>query len=206
MTSYGIRVMPIVALGILLALLALPVDAQAKDPIGQVVKQSGLVTAVNEGRARALSLGDPIYEGDRVRAEYQVAIHLQDGSVLVLGAATEADVSQLALQPDRRQGVLSLIDGILRLLLAPGAPADVKISTEQAVAAARSTDWVVMRNVDGTAVFVVAGQVAVDGRVGGSVLLNAGDGTDVRPGAAPTPVAAWGAPRVQAALARVPLP
>jgi hypothetical protein len=52
-------------------------------------------------------------------------------------------------------------------------------------------------------VFVSRGAVAVTG-AGKTVRLGAGQGTDIaRPGEPPTPPKAWGAARIQAALASV---
>ena len=55
-----------------------------------------------------------------------------------------------------------------------------------------------------TAVLGIEGAVEVTGRrMAASVMLNPGQGTDVAPGAAPTPPVTWGAPRVERTLGLV---
>jgi ferric-dicitrate binding protein FerR (iron transport regulator) len=78
-----------------------------------------------------------------------------------------------------------------------------QITTPQAIAAVRGTQWAVDVTSGKTAVFVLTGRVLVrrpTGRRG--VTLGPGDGVDVEPGTAPLQVKRWSAERAAALLAR----
>jgi ferric-dicitrate binding protein FerR (iron transport regulator) len=78
-----------------------------------------------------------------------------------------------------------------------------QVITPQAIAAVRGTKWAVDVSAEKTSVFVVHGLVGVGGRTGNRrVVLRAGEGVDVEPGA-PLTVKRWAPARVSALLARL---
>jgi hypothetical protein len=183
-------------------------SAQEADVIGRVVRQSGIATVVRVGTLQALHGGAPIYEGDRIGtgAGIKVEIEFADGSTLSVGPETEVEITDYA-RTGREHGVLMMLLGIVRTRLTDLWADGFEVRTRAAVAAVRATDWVTEAREDRSAVFVVAGTVAVTGVAGGAVVvLGEGEGTDVAAGAAPTPAKRWGAARAEDALARTRLP
>lgn len=187
---------------------AAPVSAQQSEAVGHVVQQRGAVTALREALPRALFLGASVFTGDRILtgAGAKVEIEFRDGSTLSVGADT--DVRIVAYAPEgREQGHLTLLLGIIRTGLSNLWSEGFEVRTRAAIASVRSTDWVTEAREDRTSVFVVDGRVAVTGTAeGSSVLLSAGDGTDVEAGGAPSPPKQWGSARVEDVLARTRLP
>jgi len=80
-----------------------------------------------------------------------------------------------------------------------------QVITPQAIAAVRGTKWAVDAQETRTSVLVLNGQVAVrrPGGAGGQVVLGAGEGVDVDPGAGALEIKRWPQPRVDALLARL---
>ena len=206
---------PILRLGTLLfaVLLALPGPAMAQGParIGTVVQQLGSVTVLRGSEPAVLRLGAPVFEGDRVitGSMSRLRIELSDRSVLAIGADTDVALAEQISDGDGNpiRNVVSLLYGIVRAtVLSVGPQRDFDIETQSAIASARSTDWLVESGPDASAVFVVAGEVDVTSRAGGTVLLTPGLGTDVIGTAPPTEPKAWEPERREAALARTRLP
>jgi len=137
------------------------------------------------------------------------AAYSPDGSSFVIGERCSVSLTAFDGAGDGggASALVDLIEGILRLALSP-QPAwnGLEVRTATAIAAVRSTEWIVESAPEGTAVFVVEGAVSVSGRAGGEVLLQPGYGTDVPPGGAPGEPKRWGAARVESALARTRLP
>jgi len=105
-------------------------------------------------------------------------------------------------QPDavNLQGRAIFIDAPAR-----SARQGFQITTPQAIAAVRGTQWAVDVSGARTSVFVVTGRVAVR-RVAGntrSVSLGPGEGVDVEAGTSPLIVRRWPAARAAALLARL---
>lgn len=186
---------------------AVPVSAQG-EAVGQVVQQRGVVTALRTTVARSLHLGAPVYQGDQVvtAGQAKVEIEFDDGSTLSLGAGTTVELESYA-PAARRPGRLLLLIGIIRTSIAELWSGGFDVRTRAAVASVRSTDWVTEAREDRSSVFVVEGAVEVTAEAGGaSVLLSAGEGTDVPVGGAPSGPTQWGAARVQDVLERTRVP
>ncbi|GBD43730.1 hypothetical protein HRbin40_01210 [bacterium HR40] len=188
----------------LLLVLATAFPGRA-EPIGQVVAQRGAASAVRDGAPRALHLGARVEASDRIRtsAEGRVQIAFADGSSLVLGPASELELTRFELRDGRLfAAVVELLSGILRMQV-PTAPLDVvEARGRTAIATVRGTEWIIETGAAKTAVFVLRGTVGVRGTAAGSaVSLHPGEGTDVPAGApAPSPVR-WGEARVREVLA-----
>ena len=194
-----------------LVALTLPANAQGQARIGTVVQQLGTVTVLRGSEPAVLRIGAPVFQGDRVitGSMSRIRIELTDRSVLAIGAETDIalteQVSDGGGNPVRN--VVSLLYGIVRAtVLRVGPRQAFDIETQSAIASARSTDWLVEAGPDASAVFVVDGEVSVEARAGGSVLLTPGLGTDVIGTAPPTAPMAWAPERRNAALARTQLP
>jgi ferric-dicitrate binding protein FerR (iron transport regulator) len=169
-----------------------PCEAAAQPmPIGQVSGLVGTASAGDGAAARPLSVGAALHAGDRVTT----------------GRASRLEI-RLAPRPGGGSALLELLEGILRIDLAPeGVWTDFDVRTYTAVASVRSTQWVVEARPGRTSVFVVVGSVEVTDRLGrGGVLLEAGFGTDVPFGAAPAEPRRWGAARAASAVARTSMP
>lgn len=192
-------------IGLLLVGGALPSAAQAQIPVGEVTGLTGVAIALRADGPVALHLGAPVFRADRVRteADAKLRITFQDGSQLIAGAN-----STLALQRfvPSDQGLVDLLRGIVRVVVdRAGDWQAFDVRTRTAVASARSTEWVVALSGEGTAIFVVSGEVAVEG-AGERVFLGPSEGTDVPPDGPPRPPVTWGDARVRDVMARTTIP
>ncbi|MEX0922483.1 MAG: FecR family protein [Rhodovibrionaceae bacterium] len=207
---------PLGASGLALILLLFAAPAQAEQAvIGEVVQRIGNATVVQEGKPRMLDPGVELRLADTVftGAQAKVEIRLADGSLLSVGPGSELQLSTFHQRLGRGDaalfdGLIELVRGIIRATLAPAAEArEFDIRTRAAVAAARSTQFVVVDDREGSAVFVIEGRVEVRGRLTGEdVLLDPGFGTDVPLGGPPSPPSQWGAARVDRVLELTTLP
>ena len=184
---------------------AQPVEA----PLGGVAQQAGSVIAQRGGETRALHVGASVYQGERLvtGTSAQVLVAFPDGSRLTLGANSALLLDGVRLPAGALSGWVEILFGVVRILLRAGErPDGFEIRSRAAVASVRSTEWIVEARGPETDVFVIDGRVAVAGRTGAPVLLNPGEGVTVREDTAPPLPNVWGAPRVQAVLARTTMP
>ena len=177
------------------------------EAVGTVTGLTGPASAWSDGAPRALALGAGVHRGETLRtlAGAKLAVRFTDGSRLTLGADSQVAVDAFA--PARGNAAMRLVHGILRLVIDPRRSWQrFEVETRSAVAAARSTEWVVAVDADGaTAAFVVAGRVDVRAQAR-TVTLSPGDGTDVPAGAPPGEVKQWGQARVDRVIAATTLP
>lgn len=208
------RSLALLALSVVLfVLLVLARVAHAQDDatIGRIGRIAGEVTLIRGAQSVPAGPGMAVRQEDAVAtgADGRVEIVFHDGSTLALGSGTSVSIAAYAA-PSGGAGraLLDLIDGILRLTLAPERSwQSFRVRSATAVASVRSTDWIVDASRASTAVFVVEGRVAVDSRAGpGGIVLEAGQGTDVPAGEAPAAPKTWGQKRVDDVLARTRLP
>jgi len=183
--------------------------AGSESPVGRVWTVAGNAQAVRAGLDRALVVEAPVFADDTIRTgrDSKVRIEGFGGLTIIVGPVTEVRVDRFIVEQSGSLSVaLRLARGIVRLIGGGlDGPSDIAVETPQAIAAVRSTDWLVELTEAGTGVFVAHGRVAVDGRAGGSVALDPGEGTDVAPGRPPSEPRRWGAARRDAALARTQL-
>lgn len=176
--------------------------AEDEDAIGQVTDLRGPVEARRNGVLRSLALGAEVAEGDLLRtgAGAYVKVSHDDGSWVFVGADSAVVFSQRLLDPDGvgRKGILTLVMGILRAkLFGPPWRDSFEVKTRAAVAAARSTEWIVESRPVKSAVLVLEGEVAVTAKkTRERVLLGPGMGTDIPLDGTPSPPALWGEKRV----------
>ena len=179
----------------------------AADTVARMVQGSGEVVRIRDGVSEPLTAGADLRESDRVLtgADARATLMFLDGTQLLIGPETELLLSRYAMNVSGRRsgGVVSVVEGIVRLLVQPGLSGSVlDVQGRTAIASVRSTELIVQTEQGRTAVFVAEGAVDVR-RIGdeGTVTLGAGDGVDVvDDGPLPQPVQ-WGAGRVAEAMA-----
>ena len=181
----------------------LSAQAQTEAAVGRVIAVTGSVRALSRGQARTLVVGGPVFETDTIStdAAAKVRIVCFNGPIVTLGPGSEIAVERLSAS--RATGVSALFrlaSGIVRLVGgAITGPTAISVETSGALAAVRSTDWLVELTATGTAVFVADGRVLVTGKAAGSAELASGEGVDVVAGV-PQAVRVWGEARRARAL------
>jgi ferric-dicitrate binding protein FerR (iron transport regulator) len=183
--------------------------ASAADAIGRVIAREGAGVALRAGETITLGPGAAIFLTDAVRTgdDGKLRIECFNGLTIIVGPASEIRIERyVGGRMGGMAAAIRLLRGIVRLVgEAVAGPSDVAVETDQAIAAVRSTDWLVEAEPATTGIFVARGAVEVMSKAGGSVMLEPGEGTDIREGAAPTPPRQWGEARRAAALARTTL-
>lgn len=166
----------------------------------------GESVVIREGIYSRAETNQRLRPSDRVNtgAGAKLEITCSDGIVVVVGESSMLDLGRLADQ-GTADAVLELLEGIVRFVLPERRPAGrFEVTTPTAVASVRSTDWLAQVTTRGTAVFVVRGSVAVQGKAGGApTALAPGEGVDVAPGAVAPPAVRWGQARIDRSLAAV---
>ncbi|MGH2342229.1 FecR domain-containing protein [Segnochrobactraceae bacterium EtOH-i3] len=171
----------------------------ATEPAGAVVDLSGSATAHRPPTEQALSVRDPVFLADTLSTAPASRLDLKLGAdlTLQLGAA-----STLVLADFSDEIGVTLEAGAVFVDKAPESSArPLTIDSRFGQVSVRGTRVFVGPSREPFAVFVERGHVTVTGG-GSTVTLAAGEGTSIAaPGAAPTPPARWGQPRIDAALA-----
>jgi len=192
--------------------------AGAAQGVGRVSALLGEAWRQGSGDAVPLQPGDRVAEGDHLvtGANSRLEVRFDEGSVLTVGPLSRVEIARFAppgagAADPVADALLRLVEGILKVAVAEGAAWEAfEVETSTAIASVRGTEWIVEESAKVTAVFVLSGAVGVRSRTlpapAGAVMLQAGEGTDVAPGAPPTPPKVWGAARRDAAIARVSLP
>jgi hypothetical protein len=180
--------------------------------VGTVDRLVGEASVVVGRTTRPLEREAKLFVGDRVitSAEGRLEIACTDGSTIIVAAKTTVTLSEFTTNADGsgKTAVLDMVEGLVRVSLSRlGVWQRFEVATPTAIAAARSTEWIVVAEPAHSAVFVVHGRVeVVDRQLLGGVILDPGDGTDVRAGAPPTVAKRWGQKRVDDVLSRTRLP
>jgi hypothetical protein len=208
------RAAPLSAVLLLLPfLLLLAAPAAAQQAVGRVETAVGRVLLLRGGVTPVALAADPsVHEGDVVRTgeASRARLLFLDGTVVQLGERSDLTVTRWVSGPAGRDGLLDLPLGWLRAVVSRIAgPSSARVVTTTAVAAVRSTDLAIEAGPDSTAVFVGEGAVEVGSAapgVAGTVLLRAGEGTQVPRGRPPDPPTAWGAGRVRRTLDATAVP
>ena len=208
---------------------SLPRRAAASVDVGRVAVLLGEAHRRTVGGPLALQAGAGVREGDEIATGpgSRMEIAFVDGSLLTLGPESRVTIRHYAPDDSVAQALILLVAGILKVAIGEGVIWQTfEVETETAVASVRATEWIMEAGADGSAVVVIAGQVAVQPKLppapgpapsqggqpsqpsadAGSVVLAPGEGTDVVAGAPPTPPKTWGPARRDAALARVAIP
>jgi len=217
--------------------LALPRAASAALEVGRVAVLLGSAQRATVGSPVALQAGAGVREGDEITtgADSRMEIAFVDGSLLTLGPESRVVIRRYAPDGTVAQALILLVAGILKVAIGEGVIwQSFEVETETAVASVRATEWIMQTGAEGSAVFVIEGQVAVTPKLSpvpgpqpvpgppgpapskeeqatepesaGGVVLAPGQGSDIPAGALPTPPKAWGEARREAALSRVAIP
>ncbi|MEX2519188.1 MAG: FecR domain-containing protein [Paracoccaceae bacterium] len=194
----------IIFLAVVAALVA---DGQARAD----ERRSCAVARIEGGDARIWSGGAwrPIGREPLPDAAVKVAtgpntrleIACDDGVVITIGVATEANLEDLTGPSGRSHNiVIQLIDGVLGLVAPIRTWAGFHIRTPLAIASVRSTEWLVSHGMGGPgAIFVREGRVAVRALGSAAKLsLGSGEGVDISASGTPGRAKKWGAARVEA--------
>jgi hypothetical protein len=192
----------------LLVLLAIDEAAAAEptSPVGHVEQFIGAAWLQRTDDSRGLAIGEPVFLGDRLvtGADGRVRIAFADGSKLAVGSGSEVIIRDYATDPagTRLSALLLLLSGIVRATVSAPA-ADFHVGSRAAVAAVRSTEFLMQADFDKSAVFVAVGMVEVLSVEGDfRALLRAGDGIDVNVGKPLEAPRRWGEARIANFLAR----
>ncbi len=121
-----------------------------------------------------------------------------------LGERSQLVVTTVVIRPEVGGSlVFDLLSGIVRAVLGPQLRDIFAVRGRVAVAAARSTDFIVETTARKTDVFVQLGAVAVSQVYGtGEVVLQPGEGVDVVRGQSLPTVKNWGQLRIDDVMAR----
>ena len=176
--------------------------------VARVARAEGALAAVRGAAIVRLMPGDEVFLDDILRTgdEARALIECGDGLEIVLGPATELALRSVVADAGGTSVVLGLLQGITRLIGgAVTGGRSIEVDTRTAVAAVRSTQWLVESTAKGTGVLSIEGEVTVTALAGGRVRLQPGEGTDVPPGGPPRAPAVWGDARRRNAVARTTL-
>lgn len=134
--------------------------------VGSIAKVKGTASLSRGGEQVVLQGGEEVAAGDVVTtlADSRVRIALKDGSQLNLGELTKMTVAAFDFSPEdmKREAAFDLKAGVLQAITAKAAPgSSFVIRTRNAVAATRSTEWIVTAEQAQTGVYVTEGKVDV---------------------------------------------
>ena len=198
------------ALFIAAVLVTLSTATLASAQLAEVRSVSGTADLLRSGTQLALARGAALHSNDQIVTmdDGRAEIAFTDGSTLVIGNNSSLILRKFDVAADQgRTGLIDLLQGIVRMALQPGPDTRVDIATHTAIASVRSTEWIVEAKPDTSAVFVITGKVTVAGNgVPGKVVLNPGEGTDVKADEPPSPPKAWGISRVRQVIERTRRP
>ncbi len=189
-----------------LLLSAAPAAAQAVRDCAVSALEGGTARIEQGGAWRQISSG-PLPEavgrietGPAARIEVTCA----DGFVVTIGPESLADLGELA-RPDADPGaepgiMMVLVHGILGIVTPDRTEGPVAVRTPAAIAAVRSTAWLVEHDAEAgtTAVFVREGRVTVSNREV-AVVLREGEGITLTLDSVVKPAGTWGPPRIEQA-------
>jgi hypothetical protein len=176
-------------------------NAQTPQPVGSVEDIKGEAFADSRDKRRALERAAPLYLTDVVATgpDSRLVLHLGTMTTLKLGASARLTIDKFLLNVG---GEITLQSGpILFDRPEDSPPTDMQFHSSFGLIAVRGTRFFAGPSNNVFGVFVARGRVAVSG-AGTQVVVEAGQGTNIaQPGAAPTPPAPWGEPRIRAAMA-----
>jgi len=159
--------------------------AQDAGEVARIEALTGSATVAREAGDVQASPGLHLLAGDSIEtaAGSRVELLFADGSTLVIGPDAEIKIEDYLLAADgsRESGALTLVDGVVRAVVAPGPADSFAIQGQAAVASVRGTELLVVEENGTTSVFVVEGHVIMQGPVGiWLVKLAPGEGADAR--------------------------
>lgn len=195
----GRRAFHRLALGAAATLLALP-EVLASEKAGQVEDIFGQAVAELRKSSRALGHGESVFVGETVAtgADSRIGMTVGEATTIRLGPVARLKIDRFIMNAG---GVLTLQSGPMSFERPAGAPPQpVRIRGAFGMIAVRGTHVFAGPSRGKTGVLVLRGSVSVTSG-GETVMLHAGDGTDiVTLGAKPTRPARWSDERIAEAL------
>lgn len=186
------------------ALVLIPRAAHAQAAIGTTRSLSGTAQLIRAGQAGALHLADPLMEGDEVAtmAASRAGLELFSATQIALGPEARLTIDRFAAD----LGGVVTVGGAMVFDRPDDLPKlDLTVQSAFAQIGVRGTRFFAGPSKGVYGIFVARGAVEV--QAGGETRrLGPGEGVDIAsPGAVPSPVAQWKAPRIAAAFASVGL-
>ncbi|RDE51443.1 MAG: hypothetical protein DVS81_05815 [Candidatus Accumulibacter meliphilus] len=134
-----------------LLLSASSVEAAADTaPAGKVKRSEGSVTVDHAGQTQPLSVGSPLFVGDRIRtgSDGSVGVTLSDDTLLTAGPNSTLLINEFQFNTTTEEGSLlaTLVKGTLSVvtgLIAKQAPENVRFKTPNVVLGVRGTEFIV---------------------------------------------------------------
>jgi hypothetical protein len=181
--------------------------AIAAGPAGQVIALAGPCFAVSGGRQRPLTTGAAVGAGDTVEtpAGARLKLRMSDGSIIALASGSEVTIRDYAVDASgqRRNAVLWLGSGLLRVLATAGDSDRFAVESAVGVASARSTDWFISAVRGAAQVGVLNGSVILTSRATGrSVTIPARWGTRLEAERDPVSPRTWSPEEFDDVIAR----
>lgn len=147
------RTLPAGVLALAAAAASAQTSGAAADTRAGTFKQVQGEVRLGRDDGRPARPGEPVRAGERIRTgkDGAASIVLKDGTVMVLGPDSTADLSQYRFDTTTQEGSLlvELLQGSVRMvtgLLARVNPERFKIKTPTAVVGVRGTDFIVEAN------------------------------------------------------------
>jgi hypothetical protein len=127
----------------------------------------------------------------------RLQVTCDDGTIVTVGPDSRVDLSDLLADSGGEPSVIvQLLEGIAGFVAPEPAGAGFEVHTPVAVAAVRSTEWLVEHGPDaGTSVFVRSGSVAVS-NAAETFVLQPGEGITLARDSVLRPLARWGRERI----------
>ncbi|MEQ9812707.1 MAG: FecR family protein, partial [Azospirillaceae bacterium] len=126
------------------SLAAGPALAQESGEVARIEVLSGVVTVVREAGDVAASPGLHLLAGDSLEtaAGARAELLFADGTTLVVGPEAEVKLEDYLLAADgsREHGAVTLVEGVVRAVVAPGPADSFAIQGQAAVASVRGTE------------------------------------------------------------------
>lgn len=198
----------LVGVGVLFSALG---GAQAA-PAGSVVGLAGACFIESGGVRAAARLGQEVQAGDTLDVPQggRLKLRMADGSVVSVASGTRLTVTAYAVDAagQRQQATLSLTEGLVRAVVAPGQrPASFEVDTAVGAAAVRSTDWFVRAERGSMQVGVLAGSVdMLSAATRRGVTIPARWGARLEAGRDPVPPRVWSQAEFDDVIARTTVP
>ena len=195
-----------------LILLMVVGTVSAAEFAGTVTRVQLQSTAYNNGLSRVLTKNARVYVKDWINtgAKARLEMRFHDGSVITFGGNNDVSIAEFhhGEGDEGTHATLKLLDGAFRAIVAnlldTRRKMDFKVQTPLGVIGVRGTRFWGQHDNQFLQVLLLSGKgVYLENEQGRVDMTQAGIGTDVKPGEAPTKPKRWGKKRVDRALKTV---